>query len=122
MRVRATHLAARVDELTHIVAPVVPQIVQIGVFDGRIVHVDVVVFHKSHRNGRLACAGGSGQACRKRRLALGAAPTARKPIIANRRFSVVEEAAVLVEEEALIDVLKEREFVVDRSRKCFQSI
>jgi hypothetical protein len=57
LKIDITHLSARVDELTNVVAAVVPQVVQIGVLDRRIVHVDIVVFDKSHRNRRFACAG-----------------------------------------------------------------
>lgn len=53
---------------------------------------------------------------RKRSFARGDnAPTARKPIIANRRFSVVEDEAVLAEEEALIGGFLWGVVIVDRS-------
>jgi hypothetical protein len=124
-------LSARVDELTNVVAAVVPQVVQIGVLDGRIVHVDIVVFHKSHRNRRFACAGKFSEirdvflqlfrfvcvcffffspfvlsfVTQKTKQFKFKIPTARKPIIANRRFNVAADDAELpAEVDALIVV------------------
>lgn len=112
---RLSHLSARVDELAHVVASVVIQVVQIGVLDRRLVRRRPVVLHEAHRYRRLACAHWSRTWTRsidrsvdrtperqtqptstketpkekekEKEKKCSSAPTARKPKIAKRRFN-----------------------------------